>query len=151
MSQMTTIANRQMTRTVGESITWHLRHKPWERCRRSSTLGGRKPETAQVVAVAMKSSPERERFSVPHAARDPQDPQVLQDRNLDNEDIFQLIKNPPAMGVVRIFEEPESWDTSFGPVQAVTTQGYCHREFAFGPLMHGRSTMAPLETYSYER
>ena len=29
--------------------------------------------------------------------------------------------------------------------------GHCHREFAFGPLMHGRSTMAPLETYSYER
>ena len=83
-------------------------------------MGEKPPETDQAAVVAMKPSPERERFSVPHAARDPQ---VLQDRNLDNEDIFQQIKNPPATGVVRIFEEPESWDTSSGPVQAGTTQG----------------------------
>ena len=52
------------------------------------TWGEKPPETVQAAVVAMKSSPERERFSVPHAARDPQ---VLQDRNLDNEDIYQLI------------------------------------------------------------
>ena len=109
------------------------------------TWGGEQPETAQVVAI--KSSPERERFSVPHAAKDPP---VLQDRNLENEDIFELIKNPPEIGVVRIFEEPEFWDTSLGPVQAVTTQGIA-TEFTFGPPMHGRSTMAPSETYPYER
>ena len=69
------------------------------------TWGEEQPETAQVVAIKSPKSPsERERFSVPHAARDPQ---VLRDRNLENEDIFELIKNPPAMGVVRIFEEPE--------------------------------------------
>ena len=95
------------------------------------TWGEKPPETVQVVAVAMKSSPERERFSVPHAARDPQ---VLQDRNLDNEDIFKLIKNPPAIGVFRIFEEPESWDTSSGPVQAVTTQGIATVNLPSGPL-----------------
>jgi len=49
------------------------------------TWGEKPPETDQAVVVAIKSSPERERFSVPHAARDPQ---VLQDRNLDNEDIL---------------------------------------------------------------
>ena len=95
------------------------------------TWGEEQSATAQAVDVAMKSSPERERFSVPHAARDPQ---VLQDRNLDNEDIFQLIKNPPAIGAVRIFEEPEFWDTSFGPVQAVTTQGIATVNLPSGPL-----------------
>ena len=46
-----------------------------------------------------KSTPERERFSVPHASRDPK---ILQDVNLENEDIFELIKNPPEVGAVRI-------------------------------------------------
>ena len=50
------------------------------------TWGEEQPEIAQVVKI--KLSPERERFSVPHAARDPQ---VLKDRNLENEDIFELI------------------------------------------------------------
>ena len=95
------------------------------------TWGEEQPETAQVVVIAMKSSPERERFSVPHAARDPQ---VLPDSNLDNEDIFELIKNPPEIGVVRIFEEPEFWDTSLGLVQAVTTQGIATVNLPSGPL-----------------
>jgi len=65
-------------------------------------------------------TPERERFSVPHAARDPK---ILKDRTLENEDIFELIKKPPEIGAVRIFEQPQLWDTSIGPTQAVTTQG----------------------------
>jgi len=93
------------------------------------TWGAEQPEIAQ--AVNMKPSPERERFSVPHAARDPQ---VLKDSNLENEDIFELIKNPPEIGVVRIFEEPEFWDTSIGPVQAVTTQGIATVYLPSGPL-----------------
>ena len=68
---------------------------------------------------------------MPHAARDPQ---VLKDRNLENEDIFELIKNPPEIGAVRIFEEPEFWDTSIGPVQAVTTQGIATVYLPSGPL-----------------
>ena len=32
---------------------------------------------------------------------------VYKDRNLENEDIFGLIKNPPEIGAVRIFEQPE--------------------------------------------
>ena len=47
------------------------------------TWGEEQPGIAQVVKI--KPSPERERFSVPHAAIDPQ---VLKDRNLENEDIF---------------------------------------------------------------
>jgi len=39
-------------------------------------------------------TPERERFSVPHAARDPK---TLKDRNLESEDIFELIKKPPEI------------------------------------------------------
>ena len=80
------------------------------------TWGKEQHETVQVVKI--KLSPERERFSMPHAARDPQ---VLKDRNLENEDIFELIKNPPEIGAVRIFEQIELWETSIGSVQAVTT------------------------------
>jgi len=103
------------------------------------------PGTEQ--AERIKLSPERERFSVPHAARDPK---ILKDRNLENEDIFELIKNPPEIGAVRIFEQPEILDTSIGPIQAVTT-GHCHRVFTIGPSKHGWSTMAPFETYPDER
>ena len=58
---------------------------------------------------------------MPHAARDPK---ILEDWNLENEDIFELIKNPPEAGAVRIFEQPELWDTSIGPTQAVTVTIY---------------------------
>jgi len=78
-----------------------------------------------------KLIPERERFSVPHAARNPK---ILKDRNLENEDIFELIKNPPEVGAVRIFQQPEFWDTSIGPTQAVTTQGIATIYLPSGPL-----------------
>jgi len=82
------------------------------------TWGEERPEKEQ--AETTKLTPERERFSVPHAARDPK---PFKDRNLDNEDIFESIKKPPEIGEVRIFEQPELWDTSIGFIQAVTTQG----------------------------
>jgi len=66
-----------------------------------------------------KLNPQRERFSVPHASRDPR---IFKDMNLENEDIFELIKNPPEVGVVRIFEKPEFWDTTIDLTHAVTTQ-----------------------------
>ena len=93
------------------------------------TWGEEQPKTIQVGKIKLSS--ERERFSVPHAARDPQ---VLKDRNLENEDIFELIKNPPEIGAVRIFEQPELWDTSTGPMQAVTTQGIATVYLPSGPL-----------------
>jgi len=82
------------------------------------TWGEEQPEKVQNEITRL--TPERERFSVPHAARDTK---ILKDRNLENEDIFELIRNPPEIGAVRIFEQPELWDTSIGPTQAVTTQG----------------------------
>ena len=106
---------------------------------------------------------------MPHAARDPK---ILKDKNLENEDIFELIKNPPEIGAVEIFEQPELWDTSIGPIQAVTTQGiatvylpsgplsmdgaqwhtgHCYRLSTIGPSKYGWSTMAPFETYPDER
>ena len=55
--------------------------------------GEEQPETKQ--DEIMKLIPERERFSVPHASRDPK---ILPDINLENEDIFELIKNPLGDG-----------------------------------------------------
>jgi len=93
------------------------------------TWGEEQPEKEQNEIT--KSTPERERLSVPHAARDPK---ILKDRNLENEDIFELIKNPLETGAVRIFEQPELWDTSIGPTQAVTTQGIATIHLPSGPL-----------------
>ena len=47
------------------------------------TWGEDQPGTEQ--ADITKLSPEREKFSVPYAARDPK---ILKDRNLENEDIL---------------------------------------------------------------
>jgi len=91
--------------------------------------GEEQPETKQ--DEIMKLIPERERFSVPHASRDPK---ILPDINLENEDIFELIKNPPEVGAVRIFEQPELWDSTKGLTQAVTTQGIATIHLPSGPL-----------------
>ena len=87
--------------------------------------GGELPEEQQVVRKQQK--PERERFSVPHASRDPE---ILIDRNLEN----KMIRNPPNVGAVRIFENPEFWDTTTGLIKAVTTQGIATIQLHSGPL-----------------
>ena len=92
-----------MTKTVGVSIIRNPPHKSEGRSRPSSTFG-REGKTEPDQDETIKSTPERERFSVPHASRDPK---ILQEVNLENEDIFELIKNPPEVGAVRIFEQPE--------------------------------------------
>jgi len=56
------------------------------------TWGEEQPKKEQNEIT--KLTPERERFSVPHAARDPK---ILEHRSLENEDIFELIKNPPEI------------------------------------------------------
>ena len=63
------------------------------------------PEEAQDEVT--KLNPERERFSVPHASRDPRI--LKEDMNLENEDIFEIIRNPREEGAVQIFENPEFW------------------------------------------
>jgi len=93
------------------------------------TWGEEQPEKEQDEVT--KLNPERERFSVPHASRDPK---ILKDMNLENEDIFELIKNPPEVGVFRIFEKPEFWDTTIGLTHAVTTQGIATIQLPSGPL-----------------
>jgi len=87
--------------------------------------------TEPIQGASTKPTPERERFSVPHASRDPK---ILQEVNLENEDIFELIKNPPEMGAVRIFEQPESWDSTKGSTIATTTQGIATILLPSGPL-----------------
>jgi len=59
------------------------------------TWGEEKPEPEQDKTT--KLNPERERFLVPHVSRDPK---ILQEVNLESEDIFELIKNPPEVGEV---------------------------------------------------
>jgi len=59
------------------------------------TWGEKQPEAEQDEGA--KQTPERERFSVPHASRDPR---ILKDLNLENKDIFELIRNPPEEGAV---------------------------------------------------
>jgi len=93
------------------------------------TWGREQPEEEQ--DEIKKLNPERERFSVPHASRDPR---ILQDRNLENMDIFEIIRNPPEKGAVRIFEKPEFWDSTIGLTQAATTQGIATIQLPSGPL-----------------
>jgi hypothetical protein len=59
------------------------------------TWGEEQPEEEQDEVT--KLNPERERFSVKPASRDLR---ILKDMNLENEDIFELIKNPPEEGAV---------------------------------------------------
>jgi len=61
-------------------------------------------------------------------------PKSFQDVNLENEDIFKLIKNPPEVGAVRIFEQPEFWDSTIGPTHAMTTQGIATIHLPSSPL-----------------
>jgi len=68
---------------------------------------------------------------VPHASRDPR---ILKDINLENGDIFEIIRNPTERGAVRIFEKPEIWDSTKGLTQAITTQGICTIQLSSGPL-----------------
>jgi len=91
--------------------------------------GEEQPEEEQDEVA--KPIPERERFSVPHASRDPR---ILKDMNLENEDIFEIIRNPPEKGAVRIFEKPEFWDSTKGLTQAITTQGIATIQLSSGPL-----------------
>ena len=65
------------------------------------TWGGEHPEEEQ--ADRIKPNPEREKFSVPHAARDPE---ILKDRKMEKEDIFEIIRNPPDVGTIRILKSP---------------------------------------------
>jgi len=93
------------------------------------TWRGEHPEEEQ--ADMRKLTSERERFSVPHASRDPR---ILKDRNLDNEDIFEIIRNPPEVGAVLIFEKPKFRDSTAGLIKAVTTQGIATIHLPSGPL-----------------
>jgi len=106
------------------------RHRSGKRWKPSSTPGGgEQPEDEQDEIT--KLNPEREKFSVPHASRDPR---ILKDKNLENDDIFEIIRNPPEEGAVQIFEKPEFWDSTIGLTQEATTQGIATMQLPSGPL-----------------
>jgi len=92
--------------------------------------GGEHPEEEQDDMRNL--NPERERFSVPRASRDPE---ILKDRNLENEEMFEIISNLPEVGAIQIFEKPEFWDSTAGLIKAVTTQGIATMiRLSSGPL-----------------
>ena len=62
----------------------------------------------------------RERYSVPYAARNPD---IIQDYELDDENTTAMVLNPPNKGVVRFLTEPGCLDTSRGGISASTHQG----------------------------
>ena len=62
---------------------------------------------------------------MPHASRDPG---ILKDRNLEHEDIFEIIRNPPEVGA------PKFWDSTTGLIQAMTPQGIATIQLPSGPL-----------------
>jgi len=62
----------------------------------------------------------RERFSTPHTARDPN---KIQEVELESEDLQGMIRQPPKVGVIRFHHEPENSNTSHANVTATTFQG----------------------------
>ena len=59
----------------------------------------------------------RERFSTPHTARDPN---KIQEVELESEDLQGMIRQPPKVGSIRFHHEPESSNTSHADVTATT-------------------------------
>jgi len=70
----------------------------------------------------------RERFSTPHAARDPN---KIQEVELENEDLQGMIRQPLKVGAIRFHHEPESSNTSHADVTATTFQGTTSRWHLF--------------------
>jgi len=62
----------------------------------------------------------RERFSAPHIARDPN---KIQEVELESEDLQGMIRQPPKVGAIRFHHEPESSNTSHVDVTATKFQG----------------------------
>ena len=77
-------------------------------------------EGATQTADPKKVPTNRERYSVPHAARNPD---IIRDCELESENIAAMILNPPDKGVVRILTEPGGTDTSHAGISASTYQG----------------------------
>jgi len=62
----------------------------------------------------------RERFSTPHIARDPN---KIQEVELESEDLQGMIRQPPKVGAIWLHHELESSNTSHADVTATTCQG----------------------------
>ena len=81
---------------------------------------------AQSVESFQVKPTNRERYSVPHATRNPD---IIQDCKLAIEDPAVMILDPPPRpkGAVRFLTEPGSLDTSWGGITASTYQGVWRR------------------------
>jgi len=88
-------------------------------------------QTSDELPPTIYRATSRERFSTSHIARNPL---KLPEIELDVEDFLSMIKNPPAVGTVRIHMDPESLDTSFGGSTASTFQGVATLITPAGPF-----------------
>jgi len=95
------VSNDQEWEQVDDEDCWGINYtEPTAQIREKietilHTWGEEQPEEEQDEVT--KLNPERERFSVKPTSRDLR---ILKDMNLENEDIFELIKNPPEEGAV---------------------------------------------------
>jgi len=62
----------------------------------------------------------RECFSTPHTARDPN---KVEEVELESEDLQGMIRQPPKVGAIQFHDEPESTNTSHAGVTATIFQG----------------------------
>lgn len=83
-----------------------------------------KPPPSQVMEKAAQTprKTNRERFSVSHHDIT-RNPQRLLETPLQDQDFKHMILHPPTQGVVRVFLEPGSCDSSLGDMPVVTHQG----------------------------
>jgi len=146
------VSNDQNWEKVDDEDCWGINYtEPTAQIREKietilHTWGEEQPEEAQDEVT--KLNPERERFSVPHASRDPK---ILKDMNLENEDIFEIIRNPPEVGAVRIFEITRILGFDNRPHSCSDHTRHSHHSTTIRTSQHGWSTMAPSETYLNER
>jgi len=72
----------------------------------------------------------REKYSVPHAAKNPD---TIQDCELVTEDLTAMILDPPVQGRSQVLTEPGSLDTSCGDIRASSYEGVATLTTPRGP------------------
>jgi len=110
------------------------------------TWGGEHPEEEQ--ADMRKLNPERERFSVPHASRDPEFPK---DKNLENEDIFEISGIPQKWAQFGFSKSPNFEIRQQASLsQSSYYTRHRHDPFTIRTSEYGRSAMASSQTHPDE-
>ena len=96
---------------------------------------------AKSVECSQTKPKNRERYSVPHAARNPD---TIQDCELATEDLAAMILNPPCKGAVRFPDRAKLPGHIMRRHQSVDLPGSGHPDHSQGSLYSGRSQMTSL-------